>query len=437
MGLLENISGALEASGRVLDTMRVFSSNGFTMLISAVNGKSPNAPQVLRKVFEELGATYIKLGQLIASAPGIFPDAYVKEMQHCLDNAKPIPFSEIEKVLKSEFGNEYHKIFKTIERKPLASASIAQVHAATLKNGEDVVIKVQRPGISGKLNADLNLIYLAAQLFERLTPGAARASLTEIVKQFQETIVEETDFYKEAKNISEFNSFLNDYGEDRVIVPKVYSAASTLRVLTMSRLYGVPLTDLASIKKYTKEPEETLITALNTWFASLMYCGFFHADVHAGNLMVLTNGQIAFLDFGIVGRMTQTMWNALMDFTQAIGREDFSLMARALKDLNATDKEVDIDKFAKSLKELFHDFNNISIEAMNPEQISEAQINELMMNLVSVAEENGLRFPREFALLFKQMLYFDRYVQILAPDLNIASSPEIKKIPKKNVTNHL
>jgi aarF domain-containing kinase len=428
MSLFDNVSGAFHASMRVLDTVKVFSLGTANLLQKAARGEANDAPATLRKIFEDLGATYIKLGQLIASAPGIFPEPFVKEMQNCLDNARPLPFKEIEKVIIDEFGKDYHKVFAFIDKEPLASASIAQVHAATLAGGEDVVIKVQRPGIAHKLNADMNLIYLAAWVFENLAPGGARASLTEIVNQFQQTIAEETDFYKEAANLQEFDKFLQDFGDENVMVPKVFPRASGLRVLTMTRLYGAPLTDLEAIRKYSDDPRETLVLALNTWFASLMFCGFFHADVHAGNLMVLEDGRLAFLDFGIVGRMSEAMWTALMNLTQAMGTRDYTLMAESLKGLNATAKDVDTEKFARDLKKVFSDFENIGQEYFNNTDFNEAEINQMMMNLVSVAEENGLRFPREFALLFKQMLYFDRYVQILAPDLNIATSAEIKKL---------
>ncbi|MCB1146224.1 MAG: AarF/ABC1/UbiB kinase family protein [Leptospiraceae bacterium] len=430
MSLFDNIINAMQASVRVLDTVKVFSLGGVDLIRKAAAGENTEAPKALRQAFEDLGATYIKLGQLIASAPGLFPPSFVNEMQKCLDQVRPLPFSEIKKVLEKDFGNRLSEIFSHIDELPLASASIAQVHAATLRTGEDVVIKVQRPGIVTTLNADMNLIYLAAWLFEKIAPGGARASLTEIVNQFQMTIAEETDFLREAANIREFEKFLQEFDDGKVVVPKVYAHATTKNILTMSRLYGVPLTDLDSIRKYTDSPRDTLILAMNTWFSSLMFCGFFHADVHAGNLMVLENGQLAFLDFGIVGRMSEDIWNSLMNLTLAMGTRDYDLMAESLVGINATKGEVDVKKFSAGLKKVFEDFEKIAQEDINTINVNEAEVNEIMMNLVSVAEDNGLKLPREFALLFKQLLYFDRYVQILAPDINVATSKEIIKFNK-------
>lgn len=436
MGLFDNVGKTIRSGVRVLNSARVFTQNGAGFLFDSASGKPANAAIALRKSFEELGATYIKLGQLIASAPGLFPEDFVKEMSKCLDSVAELPFSEVQKVLDSEFNGKTNEIFKSIEEKPLASASIAQVHGAVLTDGADVVIKVQRPGIEHILDADMNLIYLAALVFEKLAPGGARAGLTGIVEEFQRTIIEEVDFIKEAANIEEFKEFLDDIEEDRVIVPKVFHHATTRRVLTMQRLYGVPLTDLKAIERITHDPHGTLVLALNTWFQSLMYCGFFHADVHAGNLMVLEDGRVAFIDFGIVGRMNEKIWNALLGLFQGLGMRDYGMIAESLVGMNATIAEVNIKKFAEELEEIFETFFDMGETVLKGEtvEMSEEEVNRMMMNLVNVAEVNGLRIPREFALLMKQMLYFDKYTRILAPDLNIATSNEIvmsRSLPSK------
>ncbi len=426
MGLFDDVVGAVQSTVRIVDTARVFAKNGLDLLRKDVDLNNKNAARALKKSFEELGATYIKLGQLIASAPGLFPREYVEEMQGCLDQVNPLPYSTVEKIINEEFKGRVNDIFADIEKDPIASASIAQVHGAKLTSGEDVVIKVQRPGIETKLNADLNLLYVSAYIFEKIAPGGARASLTGIVKDFHATIMEEVDFLKEAKNIEEFDDFLETIKQPQVVVPRVYHKASTKKVLTMERFYGVPLTDLHSINKLVKDPEKTLVLALNTWFQSLLFCGFFHADVHAGNLMVLNDGRVGFIDFGIVGRMDKKIWNALMDLMEGMGQQDYNKIANALVDMNATHGEVDVNKFASQLETIFSEFNRVGLQIEKTGEIDESKINELMINLVEVSERNGLKIPREFALLFKQMLYFDRYVRILAPELNIIESDDIQ-----------
>ena len=425
MGVIDDIVNVVQSSIRVADTARIFTKNSLKFIGNS-SSETRSMAQLLRKSFEELGATYIKLGQLIASATGLFPKEYVEEMQLCLDRVSPIHFETVKKILEEEFKDGYDKVFLFIDEKPLASASIAQVHAATLVTGEDVVIKVQRPGIEVKLNADLNLLYVSAYVFEKIASNSARASLTGIVKDFHSSIMEEVDFLKEAKNIEEFDDFLSTIGQSQVMVPKVYHQASTKKVLTMQRLHGVALTDLQSIKRLVKDPEKTLILALNTWFQSLMFCGFFHADVHAGNLMVLEDGRLAFIDFGIVGRIEQNIWNALLDLVDGLGHNDYAKIAIALVEMNATDKEIDIKNFAKQLESVFTEFNKLGESIEKSADIGEAQINELMIELVQASEENGLKIPREFGLLFKQMLYFDRYIRLLAPELNIADANKVQ-----------
>jgi aarF domain-containing kinase len=428
--LTDRLANGLNSSLRVLDTGRILVKNGAGLLLSSLTGKDPAVYPALRKSFEELGATYIKLGQLIASAPGLFPKELVEEMQKCLDSAAPIPFSEIKKILKTEFKNKHNHVFSSIEEIPIASASIAQVHGAKLTDGSDVVIKVQRSGISNRLEADLNLLYLAALIFEKFAPGGSRAGLTGIVQEFHRTIVEETDFYQEARHLKDFAAFLNETGEKGVMVPKVYGHASTGKVLTMERLYGVSLTDLQSIKKISKNPRDTLTLALNTWFQSLIFCGFFHADVHAGNLMVLNDGRVAFIDFGIVGKMKTEIWEALMGLVTAMGSQDYKLLAKSLVGMNATNTEVNIEQFAKELETIFNEVEQFSNDIQRKSELDEQKINNMMMELVNISQSNGLKIPREFALLFKQLLYFDRYIQILAPDMNIT---EAQSLPQSKI----
>jgi aarF domain-containing kinase len=309
-----NVGNALKGLLRLSQTGLVLAQTGVGWLL----GERPPVPQLLRQTFERLGATYIKLGQFIASSPSLFPEAYVTEFQHCLDKTTPLPFSTMREVLQRELKRPLAEVFSHIDEMPLASASIAQVHAATLVTGEPVVIKIQKPGVENILLTDLNFLYFAARLVEVAFPKIKFASLSAIVAEIQACMMEEVDFFKEARNIGEFSEFLTRTGNQAAIAPKVYAQASGLRVLTMERFYGVPLTDLDTIRKYTRDPAGTLANAMNTWFSSLMFCESFHADLHAGNLMVLTDGRLGFIDFGIVGRINPDTWGATTDFVESL-----------------------------------------------------------------------------------------------------------------------
>ncbi|KAK9741868.1 hypothetical protein RND81_03G134700 [Saponaria officinalis] len=400
------------------------------------------SPFYLRKLFERLGATYIKLGQFIASAPTLFPPEYVEEFQKCFDQAPSVPFEVIKSILSEELKRPIDSVYEYIDPTPLASASIAQVHGARLKGSqEEVVIKVLKPGIEDILVADLNFIYVVARIVEFLNPEFSRTSLVGIVKDIRESMLEEVDFTKEAGNIEAFRRYLDSMGLNRqATAPKVYYHCSTKRVLTMERLYGVPLTDLDSINSLVPSPETSLITALNVWFGSLLACESFHADVHAGNLWLLRDGRIGFLDFGIVGRISPKTWAAMEVFLQSLATQEYESMASSLIEMGATSKNVDVNAFARDLEKIFSTIQDLDTEivvatARGPSTsstavsanvlVDERQMNALFLDLVRVSESYGLKFPREFALLLKQLLYFDRYTRLLAPNMNMLQDQRV------------
>jgi len=228
-------------------------------------------------------------------------------------------------------------------------------------------------------------------------------------------MMEECDFHQEAANLKAFRQFLEATDNQAVTVPRVYEHCSTRRILTMERFDGVPLTDLDSVRQVTADPEGTLISAMNTWFSSLTRCEFFHADVHAGNLMVLQDGRVGFIDFGIVGRIRPETWLALRDFGSTFLAQDFNGMADAMTRIGVTGTNVDRQALACDLQRLAQQLESPS---ENPSRVEE-DVNELLMEVVRVGENHGLHFPREFALLLKQFLYFDRYVHILAPGMDM------------------
>ncbi|KAI3952840.1 hypothetical protein MKX01_006883 [Papaver californicum] len=399
------------------------------------------SPIYLRKLFERMGVTYIKLGQFIASAPTLFPPEYVEEFQKCFDRAPAVPFEQIQAILRQELGTTIESVYDYVDPVPLASASVAQVHAAKLRGSQqDVVIKVLKPGIEDTLVADLNFIYVASRILEFLNPEFSRTSLVDIVKDIKESMLEEVDFKKEAANIESFQRYLEAMGLTmQATAPKVYPHCSTQRILTMERLYGVPLTDLDSIKSLVTSPEKTLITALNVWFGSLLACETFHADVHAGNLWILRDGRIGFLDFGIVGRISPKTWGAMEGFLSSIATEEYEQMASSLIDMGATSSNVDAKAFARDLEKVFSSIQDLDTEVIVATArgsdartavaanvvVDERQMNALFLDVVRVSESYGLRFPREFALLMKQLLYFDRYTRLLAPNLNMLQDQRI------------
>lgn len=425
----------------LLDGLRSVGRIGETAVIAARAGikyatEKPSNAKLMRETFESLGSTYIKLGQFIASTPSLFPREYVEEFQGCLDQTPSMPFSYVQQVLDQEFaGRDLSEIFASIEQTPLASASIAQVHAAKLVSGEDVVLKVQKPGVETILYTDLNVLHWSAKILEKAVPKVKFASLADIVEEIKSRMIREVDFIEEARNLDDFVEYLQATNNHVATAPKVYHQYSTRRVLTMQRLYGVPLTDFDVVKQHCKDPSQVLISAMNTWFGSLMMCKSFHADLHAGNLMLLEDGRIGFIDFGIVGQLDPQVWTACMAFMDALQNTNYAAMAESMLKMGMTAEQIDTQVLASDLERLFS-----GMILADPQQIlssNPADLNDIMMEMVAVGERHGIRFPRDFALLFKQMLYFDRFMRVLAPYTDIYADQRLQMVQNLEPTQLL
>ena len=414
-------------------------------------GPSPTPQRLLKQYCERMGGAYVKLGQFVASSPSAFPREFVEEFETLLDAAAPLPFSVVEGIVAAELrslGLSMKEEIEDMSVKPLASASIAQVHSARLRrSGKEVVLKVQRPGIRNTLQADIGFVTLGAKLLELLVPDLQRSNVAAILEDVQRTMREECDFTMEAKNLRVFANYLKNGDIQGAKAPFVYETLSTKRLLVMERLRGAPLTDLDAIRRVTRgraNAEETLVRALNVWLGSVLTAESFHADVHAGNLLVLEDGSIGFIDFGIVGKIPPQTWGAVQAFLAAAAANEPRAMATALASMGATSDAVDVDGLASDLSKVMKGIfsvqrsSEITVTVEGEDavgaavQFDEREVNRLLVDIVEMGESHGLRFPREFGLLIKQLLYFDRYTSILAPDLSlndIASDRIIRESP--------
>lgn len=426
----------LKHSFNVLNRVRQTASVAGLSALRVAKGEKPDA-KLLKETFEQLGTTYIKIGQFIASTPSLFPREYVLAFQDCLDQTTPLSYRYVEKVLRAELerdGDTLEHLFKSIDPVPLASASIAQVHAATLQDGTEVVLKVQKPEVETIMQTDLGVLHGVTKLMEMLMPSMKFASIAPIIDEIRLRMLAETDFVAEAQNIRDFQQFLNMTGNTKVVAPDVVRELTTKRVLTMSRLHGVSMVDERAMRQYCDDPAQVMADTLNTWFASLMLCNSFHADLHAGNLMLLNDGRIGFLDFGIVGKLAPESWRACMGMMQSLQDNDYQGMAHHMIDMGMTHERSQVDEaqLATDLQRMVgavvaDDKAYTAGKPFNSKDQAD-ELNQIMLEIVETGKRHGLHFPRDFALLTKQMLYFDRFMRTLAPGMDMFSDSRVSLI---------
>ncbi|NVB85237.1 MAG: AarF/ABC1/UbiB kinase family protein [Kofleriaceae bacterium] len=374
-------------------------------------------PMILRMFCEDLGPTFIKFGQIIASSAGMFPDAYVKEFQKVLDRVKPFPFEDVKRTLDEELGGEKAAHLVDIEPKQLASASIAQVHTAKLRDGTLVVIKVQRPGIIARCMADMKIMRFMAGLVAKFKKNAELANPVGVVDDFTKTLTEELDFRKEAENLDKFNDIMRELGHKNIRSPVPHHEYTTRKVLVMERFSGLRVDKFEEIKAKGIDGETKLVDGLRAWFQCVVFYGFFHGDVHAGNLMLLDDDTIGFLDFGIVGRFDDKERYLVTDYMIAFASGNYKRLAEIIIEMAGAPDGLVLEDFVKDLGDTYRPLLTLSFGEVN--------YADFLPGIQRTATRHKMRMPNEFILITKQLLYFDRYAKSLAPKLNVFTDPRL------------
>ncbi len=365
----------------------------------------------LRRAAEALGPTYIKLGQIISAGDGLFPAELVAEFKKCRDQVPPEPFETVRLTVEQDLGARLDDVFATFDRTPLAAASIAQVHAATLRSGERVVVKVQRTTVSSLVRDDLRVMaWLAPHLVGRI-PVAALANPPALVELFAETIIEELDFRIEAMNMVDIATMLHDLGQDRYVVPRPHPKLVTRRVLVMERVDGFNFDDVAGMQGAGIDTEDVIRTAMVAFMEGAIIEGIFHGDLHGGNLMVLADGRTALLDHGIVGRLTGPRRNAFLRLMVGATTNDLRGQLAALRDLGALPPDTDLDAVIRDLR--------LDEPVVDPTTLSGEEIVNEVQRIVKALLGYGARLPKELMLYVKNMVFIDGAIARLAPDLDL------------------
>ena len=365
----------------------------------------------MRKAVERLGSTYIKLGQIISSGEGLFPVELVNEFKLCRDQVPPFSFEDAQRVVEQDLGARLTDVFSTFATTPLAAASIAQVHLATLITGEEVVVKVQRPSVSALVRKDLRVMaWLAPHMIGRIKISAL-ANPPALVELFAETIVEELDFRIEADNMLDVAKMLHELHQDGYIVPRPHPSLVARRVLVMQRLEGFKFDDAVGMQAAGIDTVKVIRTGMIAFMEGAMIHGVFHGDLHGGNLFVMKDGRTALLDFGIVGRLTGSRRMAFLRLMLNATTNNVVGQIEALRDLGALPFDTDIQAVIKDL--------NLDQPVVDPTTLSGEELVNEVQRIVKAMMGYGARMPKELMLYVKNMVFLDGAIARLAPDLDI------------------
>lgn len=358
-----------------------------------------DGPQALRIAFERLGPIYVKLGQLIASGEALFPKAYSEEFRTLLDRVPPIPWADVQRIVREDLGRPVEEAFAEVDSTPLAAASIAQVHTAKLHDGTDVVVKVQRPGIAELAAADIAIMRAIAGFAEWASDLARGSNVVAFVDDFEKNLERELDFRLEAQRMRDFMEVMRQMGNRLTAAPEVHDELTHARVLTMERFRGWRIDDVPAVRASGYDVEERLLQGIRAWFQPLILRGFFHGDVHAGNFMLLEDGRVGFLDFGIVGDLGHMDRRGVIEFVSGFQQRDFERVAGAMVGMRTARGDTPVD--AAALGADLH-------AAFSTKTPDEFDLKDFVPGMIGAARKHGLRMPRDLVLVTKQLVYLDR-----------------------------
>ncbi len=411
--------------------MQVLVKHGFGHLISRLNidqnivgrglfrftpVKKPDTfdfppPVRARKVLEELGPTFIKLGQILSTRPDLIPLDICKEFEKLQDDVPQFEYRKVEEQIKNELGGVVDELFDNFSREPLAAASLSQVHTGRLKTGEKVIVKVQRPDIERVIMADLNILHTLANLAERYIQESRPYNPVEVIREFRKTVLKEIDFRTEANNIERFRRNFKE--DDTIRIPAVFRSLSTRRVLTAERIDGIKVSDLAAIEKAGLDRKQIAINGANAVLKQVFVDGFFHADPHPGNIFVLEGNRVAFVDFGQVGRIHRQAKAQIANLLTAVIERDTTEIVEAFTAIGIVGKEANIEKFELDVIDIVDRYYGIPLK--------ELKMGQFLIEIIDIVSENRIKVPPDLFLLAKALITIEGAGRKLDPDFDMAA----------------
>ncbi len=384
-----------------------------------------SAPERLRLALEELGPTFVKLGQVLSTRPDLVPPAYIAELIKLQDAVPPGPWGPIQDQIEKELGGPTAELFASIEHEPIAAASLAQVHTATLHNGSDVVVKVQRPGIEETVGVDLEILQDVAQLLEDRISVARLYDLPEIAREFGATLRAELDFYREGHNADRFRENFAD--EPYLYVPEIHWDFTTRRVLVMERIQGIKIDEVQALKDAGYDCRRIATHAARMVVKEVLEDGFFHADPHPGNFIIMPGEVIGAMDFGMVGHVGHRLRADLTRLYIATIRLDEQGIVDHLIRMGAIVEEIDRMALERDLAILLRKYHGLPLEAV--------RARDAMQDVLPIAFRHHMRLPSQLWLLGKTLAMLEGVALQLDPEFNFFafSRPHLRRFLIKMV----
>jgi len=440
--VLSDLLGAARDFGRLRDITAILIRYGFSDIVHRLGLASAlekigetlhwketehlaqlQTPQRIRGALEDLGPTFIKLGQLMSTRVDLFPPEWIREFEQLQDHVPAENFDRLRKQVENDLGGAPETVFAEFDTEALAAASIAQVHRAMLTDGTPVIVKIRRPGIETIVEADLRLLQRLAHIASEQLPEAARYRLPALVEQFRRSIMHELDLASECRNAERLSGNLARHypeGDSPIIVPKIYWAHTGERVNVQEYIDGIPGRDLDGIEKAGLDRHNLAVAGARAVLCTILEDGFFHADPHPGNLFFLPDNRIVFIDFGMVGHLSDRRREQFVGLLYAIVNGNEEAVADSLLELS-DEQSMHSDTLIEDVSVFLHNYHGLGLEHLD--------ISALIHDLLSMLRRNNLVLPLELAQTFKVFITLEGLGRRLDPEFNLVeeSAPVVKR----------
>lgn len=380
-------------------------------------------PATVRMIIEELGPTYIKLGQILSTRPDLIPHDYLCELEKLQDTAPSVPFSKVSEIIEKEFGKPYNQVFTHFEEEPLAAASLGQVHRATLPDGNHVVVKVQRPGITQVIETDLEILFDFARILEARSERARIYALTDLVEEFSLTLRNELDYTREGRNADRLRKNLAELPGSRV--PLVYWDYTTPRVITMEEMRGVKITDFPGLSVIKANLPKVADNLAQSVLQQIFVDGFFHGDPHPGNLIVLPGDFVAFIDCGMMGRLDRETRASVVNLLSTFLSQDSKKFAEEILNIGTAPPNLNRRVFIQDIDRALRQYYDMPTGEMH--------LGELLKLSLDITINHKIVLPSNFAMLVKVFITVEGVTRQLDPSYNFteAARPFLTRALKK------